>query len=263
MDGQEKLEEDRRSGKPSTSRTAEMIEKVRQLVQCDRRMTIVELEQEVGISHGSIHAILSDDLKMRLVRAMFVLRQLTTDQMECRMMVVGDFFEESTHDPTFLTKIVLGDESWVFAYDPETNVHSAEWHTSSSPLPKKSSLVKSKEKVMLIAFFDIDRVVHLEFVPPGQTVNGHFYVQVLQKLHDAVRRKRHDKWQGDWFLYHDNTLSNTPLVVQQFLAEKSFLSSPNHRTLRISLRVTFGCSLLWKWASRGRVSQPWRTSNRM
>jgi hypothetical protein len=24
-----------------------------------------------------------------------------------------------------------------------------------------------------------------------------------------------------------------------------------------------GCSLLWKWDSRGHVSQPWRTSNRM
>jgi len=44
---------------------------------------------------------------------------------------------------------------------------------------------------------------------------------------------------------------------------KAVVSSPNHRTLRISLRVTFGCSLLLKWASRGRISQPWRTSNRM
>ena len=57
------MEDDQRSGRPSTSRTEEMIEKVRQLIQCDGRMTIVELEQEVGISHGSIHAILSDDFE--------------------------------------------------------------------------------------------------------------------------------------------------------------------------------------------------------
>ena len=91
------------------------------------------------------------------------------------MMAAGDLFEKSTQDPTFLTKIVMGDESWVFAYDPETKVHSAEWHTSS-PRPKKSRLVKSKEKVMLIAFFNIDGVVHHEFVLPGQIVNGHFYM---------------------------------------------------------------------------------------
>jgi len=79
-------------------------------------MTAVELEQDVGNSHGSIHVIISDDLKLRHVSAKFVLRQLTTDQIECRMMVAGDLFEKSTQDPTFLTKIVTDDESWVFAY---------------------------------------------------------------------------------------------------------------------------------------------------
>jgi hypothetical protein len=31
----------------------------------------------------------------------------------------------------------------------------------------------------------------------------------------------------------------------------TFVSSTNHCTLCISLWVAFGCSLLWKWASRG------------
>jgi transposase len=62
--GQETLEDDHRSRRPSTSRTEEISKKVRQLTQCDQRMTIMELEQEVGISHGSIHAILSNNLKM-------------------------------------------------------------------------------------------------------------------------------------------------------------------------------------------------------
>jgi len=35
-------------------------------------------------------------------------------------------FEKSTHDPKFLTKIVIEDKSWVFAYDPETKMQSAE-----------------------------------------------------------------------------------------------------------------------------------------
>jgi hypothetical protein len=72
---------------------------------------------------------------------------------------------------------------------------------------------------MLIAFFDIDSLVHHEFVSPGWSVTGHFYVQVLQTLHDAVQRKQHDKWQGQWFLHYDNALSHTLLVVQQFLSE--------------------------------------------
>jgi transposase len=53
------------------------------------------------------------------------------------------------------------------------------------------------------------------------SVTGHFYVQVLQRLRDAVRRKRRYKRQGQWFLRQDNALSHTSLVVQQFLAEKN------------------------------------------
>jgi len=240
----QKLEDDQRSRRPLTSRTAEMIEKVRQLIQCDRRMTIVELEQEVGIPHGSIHAILSDDLKMRHVSAKFVPRQLTMDQMECRMMVVGDLFEKSMQDPTFLTKIVTGDDSWVFAYDPEMKVHSAEWHTSSSPRPKKSRLVKSKEKVMLIAFFDIDGVVHHEFIPPGQNVYGISTCKfcrccVMQFGGNGVTSGRESG-----FCITITHRATHRLLCSNSLPKKAFLSSPNHRTLWISLRVTFGCSLL-------------------
>ena len=109
-------------------------------------------------------------------------------------------------------------------------MQSAEWHTASSPRPKRSCLVKSKENVMLISFFDIDGVVHHEFVPPGRTVNDHFYVQVLKRLRDAVRRKRRGKWQGGWFLNHGHAPSHTSLVVQKFLAQKSIpiIAQPPH-----------------------------------
>jgi hypothetical protein len=59
------------------------------------------------------------------------------------------------------------------------------------------------------------------FVSPGQSVTGHFCMQVLQRLRSKVQRKRRYKWQGQWFLHHDNASSHTSLVVQQFLAEKN------------------------------------------
>jgi hypothetical protein len=53
------------------------------------------------------------------------------------------------------------------------------------------------------------------------------------------------------------------LLRRNYFSRKTFLSSPSHRTFRISLRVTFGSSLIWKWASREYVPQKWRTLNRM
>jgi hypothetical protein len=63
--------------------------------------------------------------------------------------------------------------------------------------------------------------MHHEFVLSGQSVTGHFYMQVLQGLRDAVLRKRRDEWQGQRFLHHDNAPSHTSLVVQQFLVEEN------------------------------------------
>jgi hypothetical protein len=49
---------------------------------------------------------------------------------------------------------------------------------------------KSKIKTMLICFFNIRSIIHFEFVPQGRTVNQTFYIEVLNRLIDAVRLKR-------------------------------------------------------------------------
>jgi hypothetical protein len=72
-----------------------------------------------------------------------------------------------------------------------------------------------------LEFFDIDGLMQNEFVPPEQNATGHFYPQDLQRLRDAIRRKRSDKWQGQRFLHLDNAASHTSPVVLQFLAEKN------------------------------------------
>jgi len=49
---------------------------------------------------------------------------------------------------------------------------------------------RSKFKDMLIVFFDIQGIVMAEWVPSGQTVEQQYYIEVLTKLRERVRRKR-------------------------------------------------------------------------
>jgi hypothetical protein len=44
-------------------------------------------------------------------------------------------------------------------------------------------------KTMLITFFDIKGIVHFEFIPQDQTVNHAYYMEIVKRLHEAVRRK--------------------------------------------------------------------------
>ena len=70
--------------------------------------------------------------------------------------------------------IITCHDTWVFRYDPET----------------KARMSHSKFKAMLLVFFDIQGDLVAEWVPSGQTVNQHHYIDILIKLCEHVRRKR-------------------------------------------------------------------------
>jgi hypothetical protein len=64
-------------------------------------------------------------------------------------------------------------------------------------------------------FFHANDIVYSEFVPDGQTVNQAYYVHVLKRLRDAVRRKRPELWQsGEWWLHHDNAPAHKAFSVK-------------------------------------------------
>ena len=94
---------------------------------------------------------------------------------------------------------------------------------------EKARQVRSNVKTMLIVFFDVRGIVHREFVPPGQTVNQGFYLEVLRRSGDNVRRKRPELWRsGDWFLHHDDAPAHTPLSVTQYLPSLGWTVVPHH-----------------------------------
>lgn len=219
-DGRTSVESDERPGRPSTSRNPQVVEQVRKLIREDRRLTVRELADEVGISHGSADTILLEDLGMRRVAAKFVPKLLSPEQRQCRLDVAQDMLQTANADPDFLKTVITGDESWVYGYDPETKVQSSQWKSPQSPRPKKARQVRSKVKVMLTVFFDYRGVVHHEYAPEGQTVNKEYYCEVLRRLRDAVRRKRPDLWNSKkWQLHHDNAPAHSSHLIQQFLAK--------------------------------------------
>lgn len=122
---------------------------------------------------------------MRKVYAKLVPKVLMDEQKESRVSRCKELLGLIENDPDFLNSVVTGDESWMFEYDPETKRQSSEWHTKSSPRPKKARTSKSRIKTMLIVFFDVRGIVHFEFVPQEQTVNAAFYLEVLRRLKRA------------------------------------------------------------------------------
>ena len=119
------------------------------LIMANRRLTVREIGDELGISKDSAHAILTQDLSMRRVSEKFVPRLLSEEQKQVRLDIVQNFLQTTDGNPEYLNTVITGDESWVYGYDPETKAQSSQWKHSSSPRPKNARQMRSKTKVML------------------------------------------------------------------------------------------------------------------
>jgi histone-lysine N-methyltransferase SETMAR len=81
---------------------------------------------------------------------------------------------------------------------------------------------------MLIIFFDIEGVVHKEFVLAGQTLNSSYYCDILRQLHENVQRLHPELWrQKNWLLHHNNTPSHTSFFTRESLAINNITAIPD------------------------------------
>ncbi|KAI6659506.1 hypothetical protein LOD99_10720 [Oopsacas minuta] len=83
------------------------IERVHTLLDEDRRITLRELEERVGISKTKRHMIITEDL-------------------ECRRY---------NTEEDFLDRIVTEDATWFHYYGPESNIQSEQWKRRDEPVP--------------------------------------------------------------------------------------------------------------------------------
>jgi len=57
---------------------------------------------------------------MNRIAAKFVPRQIRKDQKDSRLAICRELKETVINDPTLLLNVITGDESIIYAYDPET-----------------------------------------------------------------------------------------------------------------------------------------------
>ena len=126
----EQVEDDHMSGRPSTSRTDENVERLRQKVWSDHCLTVRMIADELGMNSERVWRIITEDLGMRKICAKMVPRLLNEGQKEQRVQVCQDILEQFETEPNLLKRVVTGNESWIFEYDPLTKRQSLEWKSA-------------------------------------------------------------------------------------------------------------------------------------
>ena len=105
---------------------------------------------------------------------------------------------------------------------------------------KNGRQVRSTTKIMLLACFDSEGIVHHEYAPNGQTINKEFYLGVLRRLRESVHQK--DRKDGG-MATGSCTTTMRPHTLHSlcgsFRPNTALLSCSSHHTQQTSHRVTF------------------------
>ena len=95
-EGCEDVEDDSKSGRPST---ADNVERVKQMVRGDCRLTVRMIADELEINCDSVWRIITEDWGMRKICAKMMPKLIDDDQKEWRMEVCQDILEHLQTEP--------------------------------------------------------------------------------------------------------------------------------------------------------------------
>ena len=272
--GRKDLNDEPRPGRPVSQSTAENVDKVHQLVLENRKISIECIVQETGLSTGTVHTILHEHLSMSKVCARWVPKMLTPDIKATRVNTSSVLLSRYNVNPeNFLSRVVTGDETWVYYYDPPSKFESMEWKHAGSPRTKKFKVSRTTKKVMATVFWDTDGVIHIDYLPRGTTMNGQYYADLLVRLRESIKEKRRGKIRRGVLLQQDNAPVHSSKVAMQSVRDCGFELlphppyspdlAPSDFFLFSKLRrssgardMTMTMNLCWQWRVSARGTTP-------
>ena len=86
------------------------------------------MASELNLNHTTVHQVLTQELAVRKLCAKMVSKNLTIEQKENQKEVCFHLLEWIQSDRNFFKKVITGDESWIFEYDPEKKTKSGMAH---------------------------------------------------------------------------------------------------------------------------------------
>lgn len=218
--GRSNLKDDPREGRPKTAVIQENVDAVRQLIQEDRHVTYHQIAASLGIGMTAIQTILQEELRVKKLFSRWIPHLLTAEQKLARVKWCKATLKRFNRGSSKLVyDIVSGDESWIYAYEPESKTQSQVWVFENELKPTKVTRSRSVSKKMVATF--ISKSGHVATVPleDRRTVTADWYTSVC--LPEVFSSLRKDNPKRRIILHHDNASSHTALRTIDFLTKNN------------------------------------------
>jgi hypothetical protein len=151
------IEDDETGRCRKSTRTEVNVAAVADFVKNDRRIASKMIAESLNFPKTVVLWILKEDLAKRKSCARFVPHSLIPEQREDRVTSCQDIIAMADADKKFLNKIITGDETWCFAYDPKTKRQSSVWVGETSSRPKQLKFQKFTHQDHVDNFFRLSR----------------------------------------------------------------------------------------------------------
>lgn len=222
--GRESLQDESRSGRPIAAATEENVMRVEKLVLDNRRLKVVEIAAELGLSYGTVERIIYEHLHLSKVCARWVPRNLSPldklKRVQCSTELLDQFNQD---EEDFLRHLVTGDETWIHHWDPESKQESMQWKHRGSPPPTKFKVQASAGKIMATIFWDREGILMIDYLPPKAAITGSYYANLIHQLREAIKQKRRGKLTAGIWLLHDNAPVHKSKVAATAIRECGFM----------------------------------------
>lgn len=227
--GQTSLEDAPRSGRPRDQTHEENVSAVKDLVKFDPHVTIRQVSEELKISTYSAHHIMRNLLNLRKLSVQWVPHLLTSQQMKTRMeMCHKNLKRIRDGHQQIISKILTGDETWVYFYDVPSNKEARVWVFQDEEIPKLAQKELHVKKIMYAVFFRSTGLVAAIKLGSKETITAKWYTDVcLKKVFESVANERPKTGTRGIILHHDNARPHKAVITQEFLEEKGIELMPH------------------------------------
>lgn len=210
-----------RSGRPCSTRTAEKIDVISDLIREDPRQSVRELADCLEVDFKTVHRILTEDLQLRNVCSVWVPHDLTADQRQvrvnCAKQIRKVFSSRGLED--ILNCLVVEDETWLHLDGKSSKADNRCWLGAGDSRPTVTRRSISDKKTMLLVAFTPNKRVSVCTTPPNTKVDGQYFIDFVRHTGDLWRTLRSNPIHLDEVLWQmDNARPHTCKAVSEFLA---------------------------------------------
>lgn len=207
-----------------------LVYRMEYLVNNDRRISIERAADMGMVTKQTAQHVICDVLGLKKVSERWVPRLWTPEQRHFRVSIADELLQRHEEEgDSFLDRIIVGDESLVFYFTPNTlHRRSSAGIQGVLGVGEKYRPSIEQVRVYFMIFYDVHGILLAEPVPNITEKNGERYSAILRdQLSSAYSRRRRGKDISNCLLLHDNTAPHMSSSTQKVLKDLGIQTLPH------------------------------------